>query len=134
MCLENNGHVMWWFVEDSVRFSAITVVLHVKVVVKGLDDLRGHDAAHEKDRPYEKKRELIHKWYTYMFANTVVITDTCFSASDDEEEGMIGHDLRVQHQRPGQRDHTCRRSWRHEIKPDMTRGDQQGVLLIFNTI
>lgn len=62
MCLENNGHVMWWFVEDAVtRFSAITVlhslVLHVKVVVKGLDDLRGHDATHEKDWPYEKEEE-----------------------------------------------------------------------------
>ncbi len=35
---------------------------------------------------------------------------TCFSVSDDEEEGVVSHDLWVQHQRPRQCNHTCRRA------------------------
>lgn len=33
-------------------------------------------------------------------------TPTCPSISNDEKEGMISHDLWVQHQGPGQGDHT----------------------------
>ncbi len=35
---------------------------------------------------------------------------TCFSVSDDEEEGVVRHDLWVQHQRPRQCNHACRRA------------------------
>lgn len=31
---------------------------------------------------------------------------TCPPVSDDKEERVIGHDLRVQHQGPGQSDHS----------------------------
>lgn len=45
---------------------------------------------------------------TYLCRNAFIINYklTCSSVSDDKEEGVIGHDLWVQHQSPGQGNHS----------------------------
>lgn len=80
-------------------------------MVVGIDDFRGHDPAHEEDGPWRrtiksevKTQMCLHVRGTFMCTETH--EHTCPPVSNDEEEWVIGHDLRVQHQSPSQGDHS----------------------------
>lgn len=100
---------------DWPRSSDLASRLHgVELVVVGLDDFGGHDPAHEEDGPWGRKGQIESQVKTHIcvcisrgiYMRRDTHTHTCPPVSNDKEERVIGHDLWVQHQSPGQGDHS----------------------------
>lgn len=88
-------------------------------MVFGLNDFGGHDPAHEEDGPWKEERQVETKtWDIHgCHTGTSCTLRTCSPVSDDKEERVVGHDLRVEHQCSGQGDHSWEQR-RPELRPE----------------